>query len=164
MDRRDRSIDETITRVAKAIPASWHGRDDTWRIRPRLKMDPQVSVAEIEKAISDWLDDQPMRDIYSLLRPLGENKPSTAPRAFLLADFATLFRRLAQVCTNAKLPPVKTETALRAIHAKNPIFFINKAVDECAEEVGKCIRVAFMKYREVFTNAETRRIVFSKAL
>ena len=105
-----------------------------------------------------------MRDIYTLLRPLKENTPSTAPRAFLLADFAALFRRLAQVCTNAKLPPVKTETALRAIHAKAPIFFTNKAVDECAEEVGKCLRVAFMKYRDVLTSSETRRVVSSKAL
>jgi len=128
-------------------------------------MDPQVSVAQIQKAISDWLDDQPMRDIYTLLRPLKENTPSTAPRAFLLADYAALFSELAQVCTNAKLPPVKTETALRAIHAQAEIFFTHtKSVEDCAEEVGKCIRMAFMKYREVLTNPETRRIVFSKAL
>ena len=105
-----------------------------------------------------------MRDIYTLLRPLKENTPSTAPRAFLLADFANLFVKLARVCANAKLPPVKTEAALRAIHAKAPIFFIPKPVDESAEVVGKCLRVAFMKYREVVASAETRRIVFSKAL
>ena len=106
-----------------------------------------------------------MRDIYALLRPLRENTPSTAPRVCLLADFATLFSRLASVCTNAKLPPVKTEAALRAIHAQAEIFFThNKTVEDCAEEVGKCIRIAFMKYREVLTNPGTKRIVFSKAL
>ena len=129
-----------------------------------MKMDPQVSVAEIQKAIADWLDTQPIRDMYALLRPLKENTPSTSPRAFLLADYGPLFSNLAEVCTNAKLPPVKTEAALRAIHAKAQIFFTNRSVEECAEEVGKCIRVAFMKYREVITNAETKRVVFSKAL
>ena len=129
-----------------------------------MKMDPHIPVADIQKAIADWLDTQPMRDIYALLRPLKENTQSTAPRAKLLADFAALFSRLASVCANAKLPPVKTETALRAIHAMGQIFFTNKAVDECAEEVGKCLRVAFMKYREVLTSAETRRVVSSKAL
>ena len=129
-----------------------------------MKMDPHISVAAIQKAIADWLDTQPMRDIYALLRPLKENTPTTAPRLLLLVEFGALFSKLAQVCANAKLPPVKTETALRAIHAKSPIFFTNKAVDECAEEVGKCLRVAFMKYRDVLTSAETRRVVSSKAL
>ena len=129
-----------------------------------MRVDTQVSVAEIQGAINDWLDTQNMRDIYFLLRPLKENTSSTAPRAFLLAEFGPLFSNLAEVCANAKLPPVKTEAALRAIHCQGAIFFANKKIEECAEEVGKCIRVAFMKYREVLTNAETKRIVFSKAL
>ena len=130
-----------------------------------MKMDPHISVVDIEKAIADWLDTQPMTDIYALLRPLKENTPSTAPRPLLLAEFGALFSNLAQVCANAKLPPVKTEAALRAIHAQAEIFFTHtKSVEDCAEEVGKLIRIAFMKYREVLTNPETRRIVFSKAL
>ena len=130
-----------------------------------MKMDPHIPVADIQKAIADWLDTQPMRDIYALLRPLKENTPTTAPRPWLLAEFGALFSKLAQVCANAKLPPVKTEAALRAIHAQAEIFFTRtKTVEDCAEEVGKYIRMAFMKYREVLTNPETKRIVFSKAL
>ena len=133
-----------------------------------MKIDPDIPVADTQKAIADWLDTQPMSDIYVLLRPLKENTPSTAPRPLLLAEFGALFSKLAQVCANAKLPPVKTEAALRAIHAQAEIFFTppqdNKTVEDCAEEVGKLIRIAFMKYREVLTNPDTKRIVFSKAL
>ena len=59
-----------------------------------MRVDTQVSVAEIQGAITDWLDTQPMRDMYALLRPLRENTPSTSPRAFLLADFGPLFAKL----------------------------------------------------------------------
>ena len=130
-----------------------------------MKLDPHISVQAIQKAIADWLDTQPMRDIYALLRPLKENARTTAPRPLLLVEFGPLFSKLAQVCSNAKLPPVKTEAALRAIHAQAEIFFThNKTVEDCAEEMGKCIRIAFMKYREVLTNPDTKRRMFSKAL
>eukprot|EP00969_Alexandrium_andersonii_P225690 9967295-Alexandrium_andersonii.AAC.1 len=59
------------------------------RAGSRVKVDPTITVQELETTVNEWLNSQSTRDLPALLKPLTANTRKTAPVCSLLADFAS---------------------------------------------------------------------------
>ena len=105
------------------------------------------------------------RDIHTYLKRATDEGCTwkTSPRAGVLAHVAPLFRILARVATNGILPTTKTEKALEETDAHRSCNFSGMARGPWASTTVGLLKVLFQNYREVKTDAESRRRCFNKA-
>ena len=129
-----------------------------------MTADPGVSTGALEDALSEWIGQQKTRDFVALTRELQASITwKNAPKPEVLANFASLFLKLATISPNGVLLPKKVSAALQEVHRKAPINFSSMQIEHFGDFYSELLRATFSKFRNILNDSGARHRLFSKA-
>ena len=132
--------------------------------RSRTVANPLVTTSDLEKCIEEWLVDKGHRDLHSLFKELGMKVTwKTAPQSSVLATYASLFRKFAEVCPNGIIPGQRFNMALGSVHKTRSINYSKMPDKDFIDWISGLLRCTFSKYRDLFKNEECKRRCLAKA-
>lgn len=119
--------------------------------KPRLSADPAVGVADLQKALKEWLEEEGSYDVARLIKAPYQMSWKSAPSADWLGEgsMVSLFTRLFDIHTNGVLSGQKLKSALLKQSVKNRLNYTKKHDSDFLDFVDDQIRIAAGMYREI---------------
>ena len=119
--------------------------------RGRLVVDPDQTVADLMKVLSDFMAEHGTRDIVKLTAcPAGTGMTwKSAPCIRWLAGLASLYVAYAKFAPNGLISGKKHKLARECLNSLEPINFTKKSNADFVDMIDERIRIGFKQFRTV---------------
>ena len=118
-----------------------------WLKKPmRLQAAKDISVADLQSCLEQFLGEQSSRDLTAVLAELKQNITwKNAAKPSVLSKFAPLFSRLAAASRTGVLPSKKLAVALASCHREKPCNLMGQELEHWSDDTSCLLRAAIQQ-------------------